>query len=140
MLHAGCYLQQQFWKGFYPQNALTRSRTYTSTYIHVHFKLSILSNHYSLEFTPKFAAKKLAICIRKFLARVFGFCIIPVKTHGHVSKKMHSTQSAIYRKQKNTGSRKIADFNPLYLLNYLADFYQTYIFYAPHIHDLTYQI
>ena len=70
----------------------------------------------------------------KLLARVFGFYIIPVKTHGHVSRKMHSTQCAIYRKQK------IADFNPLYLLNYLADFYQTYIFYAPHIHDLTYQI
>ena len=46
-------------------------------------------------------------------------------------RETQDSQSVIYRKWK------VADFNPLYLLNYLEDFYQIYIFYALHVQDLT---
>ena len=49
-------------------------------------------------------------------------------------RETQDTQCVIYRK------RKVPDFNPLYLENYSIDFYQIYIVYALHIHDLTYQI
>ena len=49
-------------------------------------------------------------------------------------RETQDPQCIIYRKQK------VADFNPLYLLHYLEDFYQIYIFYALHICNLTYQI
>ena len=57
--------------------------------------------------------------------------------HAVVCQQPRETQDAqcvIYRK------RKVADFNPLYLLNYLENFYQIYIFYALHIHAMVCKI
>ena len=55
---------------------------------------------------------------------------IGISRHTVVCQRPRDTRltCVIYRK------RKVADFDPLYLLNYLEDFY---IFYALHIHDLT---
>ena len=87
------------------------------------YKLSTLGNHL-LESCFSSAAR---IC---FSHTHFS----PLPRHTVVCQRPRETQNAqcaIYRK------RKVADFNPLYLLNYLEDFYQIYIFYALHIHDLT---